>query len=329
MKTKIEKIWSSQESGSPREVLRERIDEVREVPCFIGLIGSTGARILQLEIGSEITVHPNFLNKFRGIEIQNFVSNSGIQKFTIILLERKLNDVFLLFIVDILERLVAVNDPREALTIIHQRVSYWRQLFARVSGELLSPVQQRGLYGELLFLKCLLENKQDQEVILNSWKGSESANQDFALNAVAVEIKTSKAGIPNISISNEHQLDYTHWKNLYLGVISLNESAGKENTLSSLIQEILIILEKDIKLQNLFEEKLSLAGIASEMVKKYDDITYSVRRKFFFKVHEGFPLIIPSHFKDTSIFNIKYQIDIDSCKAYEVKEGTVINEYHG
>ena len=329
MRTKIENIWTSQESESTREVVKERIEEIKGFPCFIGSIGSTGAKFFQIEVKADINIHPNYLNKFRGIEIQNVISSSNIQKFNIILLDRKLDDIFLLFIVDILERLIAAEDAREALTIINQRVSYWRQLFARVTGEFLSPVLQRGLYGELLFLKCLLEKKQDKEVILNSWKGSERANQDFALNTTAVEIKTSKAGIPNIYISNEHQLDYTSWKNLYLGVISLNESAGKENTLFSLIQEILAILEKDFRLQTLFKEKLNLAGIPPELIKKYNEITYSVRNRFFFKVKENFPLIIPSHFEENAIFNIKYQIDINSCKAFEVKEDDLITAYNG
>lgn len=330
MKTKLEEIWAKQESESNREVVREKIEDIQNVDCFIGLIGSTGARLFQLEVPDVIKIHPNYLNKFRGIEIQNVSNpNSNIQKFSIILLERKFNDIFLLFIEDILERMRNIQNISEALIVVHQRVTYWRQLFAHVTGEVLSPALQRGLYGELIFLKQLLDGTKYRETVLNSWKGAESANQDFALNSTAVEIKTSKAGVPIVYISNEHQLDHTVWENLYLGVISLNESAGHENTLTSLIQEITEILEDRTELLQIFQEKLSLVGIPAGMIDRYNDINYIIRRKFFYKIKEGFPLIIPSNLANEALFNVKYQIDINSCKSFEVKEEEVLIKYYG
>lgn len=330
MKTKLEKIWNKQESESNREVVWEKIEDFKNVNCFIGLIGSTGARIFQLEVPEIIKIHSNYLNKFRGIEIQNISKpNSNIQKFSIILLERKYNDIFLLFIEDILVRMKYIQDTSEALIIVHQRVTYWRQLFAHVTGEILSPALQRGLYGELIFLKQLLDGAKYRETVINSWKGAESANQDFALNTTAVEIKTSKAGMPNVYISNEHQLDYTVWENLYLGVISLNESAGNENTLTSLIQEIIEILEDRTDLLQIFKEKLSLVGVPAGMFDSYNDINYIIRRKFFYRVEKNFPLIIPSILVNEALSNVKYQIDINSCKTFEVKEEEVLITYYG
>lgn len=330
MKTKLEKIWNKQESESNREVVREKIEDFKNVNCFIGLIGSTGARIFQLEVPEIIKIHSNYLNKFRGIEIQNISKpNSNIQKFSIILLERKYNDIFLLFIEDILVRMKYIQDTSEALIIVHQRVTYWRQLFAHVTGEILSPALQRGLYGELIFLKQLLDGAKYRETVINSWKGAESANQDFALNTTAVEIKTSKAGMPNVYISNEHQLDYTVWENLYLGVISLNESAGHENTLTSLIREIVEILEDRTDLLQIFKEKLSLVGVPAGMFDSYNDINYIIRRKFFYRVEKNFPLIIPSILVNEALSNVKYQIDINSCKTFEVKEEEVLITYYG
>lgn len=331
MKDKLQEIWTKQELESNREVAREKIEDIQAVNCFIGLIGSTGARIFQLEVPAVIKIHSNYLNKFRGIEIQNVSNpNSKIQKFSIILLERKFNDIFLLFIEDILERLKYIQDIPEALIVVNQRVTYWRQLFAHVTGEILSPALQRGLYGELVFLKQLLDDGAKQrETVLNSWKGAESANQDFALNTTAVEIKTSKAGIPIVYISNEHQLDYTGWENLYLGVISLNESAGLENTLTNLIKEIIEVLKDRTDLLRIFKEKLSLVGIPAGMIDNYNDINYIIRRKFFYKVEKNFPLIIPSILANESIFNVKYQLDINSCKSFEVKEEEVLIKYYG
>ena len=320
----IKKIWIEQESSSGKNVVRQRVTSINNISCYIGLIGTTGAKMFQMELDKSIGIHKNYLHKFKGVEIQAIPKGLNYREFTIILIDKALTDIFTLFIEDIIIKLEHTSDPKEALTLINQRINYWKQLFARVSGEILSSERQRGLFGELFFLRLLLHKSEDKETILNSWQGANNSNQDFVHGSNAVEIKTSKAGNPSVFISNEHQLDYTVWANLYLCLIMVNESAGDQNTLFKLIQEIKSLLSYDITLVKDFEVKLNHAGISDDMIEYYNELSYSIRNLRYFGVKDGFPAIIRNTLNNEAIYSVKYQIDIKSCHTFEVSEGIAL-----
>ena len=128
--TDIKQIWVKQESASGKNVVRKRVESILGLNCFIGLIGVTGARMFQMELDTSLPVHKNFLRKFRGVEIQAIPFSQSHIEYTIILLEKELTEIFTLFIEDIIEKLGPVAEPQHALTIIYQRVNYWKKLFA-------------------------------------------------------------------------------------------------------------------------------------------------------------------------------------------------------
>lgn len=317
-------IWLDQEATSYNNVVRKRIDTIIGLDCYLGLIGITGARMFQLELDIPTTVHKNFLRKFRGVDIQAIPISATQSVYTIILLERDLTDIFAMFVEDIIEKLHNVSDSTKALTLINQRVNYWRKLFSRASGELLTVERQRGLFGELFFLRLLLQNSSNYHEAICTWGGSESANQDFSRNGKAVEIKTTKANKPIVYISNEQQLDFTLLEFLYLGLISVTEAAGNENSLAGIIEEIRNLVNHDSELVQEFETRLESAGISNDMIEAYNEISYSVTNATFFKIQEGFPVILRSSLNNEAIYNVKYQIDISTCTQYEVQEEEVI-----
>lgn len=324
MMTDIKQIWLEQEATSGKSVVRKRIDSISGLNCSIGLIGVTGARIFQMELDTTIPLHKNFLRKFRGVEIQAIpVSESQIE-YTIILLEKELTDIFTMFMEDIIEKLTLVKEPQQALTLINQRVNYWKKLFSKATGELLSPEKQRGLFGELFFLKLLLQSSSNHQETLLAWRGSESANQDFARNRNAVEIKTTKANTPFVHISNEQQLDFTVWDHLFLGLISVTETSGNQNSLVGIIEEILNLLKHDHELTWEFENRLEHAGINNDMIENYNEVSYLVTNQRFFRIQEGFPVITRRSLPSEEVFNVKYQIDVSSCGSFEYPEGDVI-----
>lgn len=322
--TDIKQIWTVQESTSGKNVVKKRIESIPRLNCFIGLIGATGARMFQLELDSSAPVHKDFLRKFKGVEIQAILFGQSQTEYTIILLEKELIDIFTMFIEDIIEKLNTVSESQQALTLINQRVNYWKKLFSRATGELLSVEKQRGLFGELFFLRLLLQNTSNLKEAMCSWRGAESANQDFARNRNAVEIKTTKANIPSVYISNEQQLDFTAWNHLFLGLISVTETTGNQNSLAGIIEEIKDLVNHDTELIQEFESRLERVGITSDMIENYDDISYFVYNKRFFLIQEGFPVILKENLKNDAIYNVKYQIDISSCDSFEVLEENVL-----
>jgi len=322
--TDIKQIWTDLESTSGKNVVKKRIDSIPGLNCFIGLIGATGARMFQLELDSAAPVNKNFHRKFRGVEIQAIPFSQAHTEYTIILLEKELTDIFTMFIEDIIERLNTITESQQALTLINQRVNYWRKLFSRATGELLSTERQRGLFGELFFLRLLLQNAYNHKEAIYSWRGAESANQDFATNRNAVEIKTSIANNPSVHISNEQQLDFTAWDHLFLVLLSITETTGNQNSLAGMIEEIKDLVNHDPDLIREFETKLECVGINSEMIENYNEISYSVTNRRFYRVQDGFPAILKENLHSEAIYNVKYQIDISSCASFEIQEEDVI-----
>ncbi len=320
----LKKIWLDQESSSKKDVVKTRIESILGLNCFIGLIGATGARMFQLELDSNTSLSKNFLRKFRGVEIQAIPFNQTKTEFTIILLEKDLTDIFTMFIEDIVEKLHSISENHEALTLINQRVNYWKKLFSKATGELLSTEKQRGLFGELFFLRQLLLSTTKFREAMLSWRGAESANQDFARNRNAVEIKTSKASNPSVHISNEQQLDFTSWNNLFLGLILVTETTGNQNSLAGIIKEIKDLIVHDFELLQEFETRLERVGLSNDMIENYNEISYSVNNQRYFRIEEGFPLILKEHLISDAIYNVKYQIDISACNSFDVLTENVI-----
>lgn len=327
METDIKKIWTEQERNAGKQVLKNRIDSVADLNCYIGVIGISGARIFQVEINNTQPVHKNYLRKFKGVEVQVLPKDESVSEFTIILLEKELTDIFTLFIEDLVMHLKAIHDTGDALNIINNRINYWRQLFGRITGEMLSPEAQRGLYGELFFLHLLLSGGGDKNLSLSCWQGANSSNQDFSNNSHALEIKTSKASNSSVFISNESQLDYAPWEKLYLGYITVNESPGQRNTLYEIIGEIKDCLREDSDLVREFEIKLEQVGINNEMVELYNETSYTIRSTRFFEVKNGFPVITKAIIDNDAVFNVKYEINLSSCNEYVASDEEVLSKF--
>mgnify|MGYP000170613329 CR=1 FL=1 len=75
---------------------------------------------------------------------------------------KELTDIFIVFIEDIINSLLDINNSENALIIISKRINYWKKLFGKFSTNLLTPQQQRGLFGELYFLNKLLLEKNNK-----------------------------------------------------------------------------------------------------------------------------------------------------------------------
>lgn len=323
--SRIKEIWTGLEGSDSHSVgMRSHILEYEgKVNCILGFIPITGIKVFQFEIDKDITIERNWLKKFRGAEIQVLPSNR-VNLFSILLLDSRLDDIFILFVEDVINSLREATTSIEAVKLITSKVGYWKKLFARATGELLSAEKQRGLFGELFFLSLLLQNSSNHQEALHSWRGAESANQDFARNGNAVEIKTSKANNPSVHISNEQQLDFTAWDHLFLGLISVTETTGNQNSLAAIIEEIKDWINHDPELTEEFETKLEYAGLSGDMIENYNEISYSVNNVRFFRIRDGFPVILRGNMLSDAIYNVKYQVDISACASFESLEEDVI-----
>lgn len=319
----LKEVWRKQEATLQERVVRERVEAIAGLDCFVGLVRPTGAKMFQVDLKPETAVHANYLKRFRGIAIEVIQVDATQKQFTIFLLEDALEDVFVLFVEDVINSLIAAKTDEDALSIIHARVNHWKDLFAKLSGDTLTPEQQRGLYGELLVLKTLL-SLPDKLSVLHAWQGPHGGNHDFVLNKVALEVKSTKAGSPSLGISNEMQLDPAGWKHLFVSLVVLSEVKGGADTLSALILEIRQLLSANLEALDLFAAKIRLAGIPDDMVEGYDTVGYHVRAVRHFHVQDGFPSIITTDIPD-AVSEVRYQVDVSGCLDFEIDESFILN----
>lgn len=91
------------------------------------------------------------------VEINQRRRKDGRFNLTLSLLSENETAVFVEMCRDLLAATEDARDESEALKKFWQRYKHWQNLFAAAKNDLLSEEQQRGLIGELLFLRGLKE----------------------------------------------------------------------------------------------------------------------------------------------------------------------------
>ena len=315
----LKKIWSDQSAISGIGVVKHKVEEISHFSCYIGTIIASKAKLFSIDLPKNYNVNPNYLKRFTGVEIQALPTH----ELVIILQENDLSDIFIMFIEDIIESISATSNIDDALIRISQRVSYWKRLFGKFSDGLLTPQQQRGLYGELVILEILLKENNDYKNVIEAWQAPTGTNQDFYFGKSVLEVKTSKSNHPVIKVANEFQLDFTMFDNLFVALISVSEQPNGKNTLLKKISEIRKALNSQPFLVEDFNLKLSFLGITHDLEPEYDRTSYIIRKIKYYKVLEDFPKIISS-MVNNAVSHISYEISVNNCEEFETSFETII-----
>jgi hypothetical protein len=314
MKSDIRNIWSIHSRKTGNEILKNRLDELNHLNCYIGTILVSKAKIFSLEIDIDTVINKQHLRRFSGVEIQ--VLDTDTRELVIILLETDLTDIFIVFIEDIIAELFQTKDVQSAVDVISRKVSYWKRLFGKYSTGILSPQEQRGLFGELSLMLLLLENEIVPNKVVSAWRAPTGTNQDYYFGDVAVEVKTSKSNKPVIKISNEYQMDSSGYKGLYLAFFRLIETPSGNDTLIALIYKIRELLKNPESLRE-FDTLINYLGITNQVEEEYKRTSYEIRKVHYFKVTEGFPRITEDMI-DGALSNVSYEIYPKGCSGFEI-----------
>ena len=231
-------------------------------------------------------------------------------------LERRENrDIFVSVCGDLIRGLdgCLTNESRRAE--IANFLTRWSRFFERYGQEGLSPERQRGLYGELWWLRRMINADINLSAIVNSWKGCERGYHDFEVNGNVVEVKTTMTKEPRrIIINNERQLDDQGLDSLYLFVLTLKKMDKGGETLPGIIESIRNCFSGKPS-EYLFEHALREAGYVDIHAYLYKS-NYSVVKEELLHVQEGFPRItdVPQ-----GIGDLQYSVTLAACEAFQSK----------
>lgn len=254
------------------------------------------------------------LDSSKCIEASCNQRKDGKYAITFTLMDSNKEDIFIKMVADIID--FSNHEVEEiALRKAVRRYNAWLKLLDHKNEALLGIDAQKGLIGELLFLKEKIEFGMPTVNALSGWVGPNGADQDFVYADCWHEIKTTGASSVVISISSIEQLDRKEKGEL---VIYRVDSCAPEQpgsiTLYELVHSIIDLISCNGENVEAFILKLGSAGYID--MQEYNQQHFLKSEKQTYTVDKGFPRIrkknIPSE-----ITNAVYQIDIASIKRWE------------
>lgn len=312
---------ASHKTGSGSVIRLVGLDAI--CPMFIGVKVPGMLRIFILEVPRDIAPLPDIIRVSRGLHFTVQITGNEIlpDHASLIISSSAVgyNEIFASIAEDLYDKLHTLVKRKEVIAGFLTRVRLWQVFFEKQGDEGLSEEMQRGLYGELRFLKdYVIPAAVSLEKAVVAWTGPRSRQHDFQFGDVAVEVKTSASKQhQKLQISSEQQLDETTIGTLYLYYLSVALIEGGAETLPALIDDIRSTLSTQSGALSEFDNLLIEAGYADSHRTKYDLTGYSIRESAAFLVETDFPRIRESDIR-LGVGDVKYSISVAQCRNHEV-----------
>jgi hypothetical protein len=314
----LDDIWESLEKDkiTPSEKKSIILRRLRPIGLHIGLDLSSGKKILLLEIKSSKEININDFPKWKGVDLSFLEFSDKKDAVLLKLVDHQGLTILNAIINDIYESLENITDLNEASELFIECLNHWSDFFNKYGYNGLGKEAQRGLFGELYFLKEYVLKKANVAEGINYWRGHSRKFQDFSFPNGNVEIKTTiKKEHKTVIVSSEKQLDDAGLKSLFLCCLSLNVSENKGHSLPEIVQQIRESISPIPNALRLFNRFLQNAGYLNQHEMNYKDDRFIIHKNYFFKVGPGFPRIITL---PTGVGDIKYSIVLSACKEFEI-----------
>jgi hypothetical protein len=216
----------------------------------------------------------------------------------------------------------AAEDREDALSRSIMRTMRWHHLLRGGRTQGLSVEEQRGLIGELEFLRKLILGL-GPETAVESWVGPTGASKDFELIGSCIEVKARRAASkPFVFISSADQLADVDGHRLFLRVSSVSSAILPEGQdLHDHVRMTAELLEGNSEAHYAWEEALYATGY--DLLNKYDDRRWLLEPAINFEIVEGFPRIIPPLLN--GVEGLRYSVSLEACAPFEFHEDLIEN----
>lgn len=328
--TKIENIWLGLESDnfSHSGLLYKRYSAEVLPDVFIALKAPEKLRCIAFRISASFPFDANQWNRLKDIKIETLTDERDkTKKFLLILLLNKQHkDIFSTLCEDLIFGVSEVTTEETLVEKLLERLAKWQSLFEKVGKQGLSDEAQRGLYGEIFFLRFFLNNKSDKDYCIKSWLGPEKSIQDFQYSNWAVEVKTTHGNNhQKIHITSERQLDDSIIEKIFLYHLSLDIRVGNGESLNSLIDGVSELLSDNTMASNLFKLKLLESGFYETHRPLYEERGYTIRQENLYRVSGNFPRITENQIP-IGVGDVRYSIVLSESEEWRIDQETLLSE---
>jgi hypothetical protein len=311
------KVLEAQTSDFPG-LFKIRYSDTSKCDAFLGIKYPENSRLLIIRVPLTSGKDFSFKYEFKGLRFEKIYDpdDKSYILLNLVLIDIQLKDIFNSLINDVLESILNESDIKVILRNYTNRLIKWQSLFDKYNKDGLSNDEQRGLYGELYFIREYLKHNSAFTEVVTSWVGPDKALQDFQSGTWAVEVKTTHGNNhQKIHINSERQLDISNLVNLFLYHLSLDVMLNSGETLNQIIGSVRQTLLSDTMAYTLFNTKLFEAGYYDKHASYYQSKGYFIRQDVFYKVEKEFPRIEE---KDIcfGVGDVKYSIIVSNCQNY-------------
>lgn len=324
---RIEELWkvleSDADAGKPGAGgwLLRLTRPTAGCPLFVGVELESRRRAILLQLPAALMPPRRLWPRCKGLEALA-IQMEGNTFFAVALKEPRHGDVFTALSEDLARRISEVETPAEHVRSFLGQLARW-QKFLSASFEGLSEEVQRGLWGELYFLREHLIPALGT-VAVAGWKGPMQAHQDFQFENGAIEVKTTLAKQPQVvRITSERQLDDNDWPALFLYVLALDVRQDGGETLVSVVATLRMSLADDAATQEQFEDALLAVGYLDNHAELYSERGYVIRSQKAFSVKQGFPRLLEKYLP-AGIGDVNYGLAVGVCEPFNVDFAAVV-----
>jgi hypothetical protein len=328
--TKIENIWTGLENETSNHLglLYKRYSAEILPDVFIALKAPEKLRCIAFRISAVFPFDEYQWNKLKDIKIETLPDERDRSKkfLLILLLNNQHKDIFSTLCEDLIFGVSDLSTEQALIEKLLERLAKWQSLFEKVGKQGLSYEAQRGLYGEIYFLRLLLTSILDKYYCVNSWHGPEKSIQDFQYSNWAVEIKTTHGNNhQKIHITSERQLDDSVIEKIFLFHLSLDVRLGNGESLNLVINEVSELLNDNTMASNLFKLKLLESGYYDIHKPLYDEQGYTIRQENIYRVAGNFPRITEKQIP-IGVGDVRYSIVLSESEEWRINNQTLLGE---
>lgn len=324
---KIEAIWNEQENdlSVPAGLLRRRYAGSVLPDIFVSLRHPEKVRGLAVRISNTIRVDIPVHEQLKDLRIEVIPDeyHAGKSLLLILLSGRQHADIFSVLCEDLINAVAQLTDEYKVVKELLNRLEEWKSLFDQASLQGLTPTGQRGLYGELYFLRKWIRHSLNLNYCIQSWAGPEKAVRDFQYGEWALEVKTTHGNNhQKVMISSERQLDTKNLSSLFLFHLSLEVQQANGETLNEITSAISDLLSTDIAAQSRFRAKLLEAGYFRHHQHLYNETGYQVRQEAIYDIRNDFPRLEEQSIPH-GVGDVKYSIILSDFSNYIIEDACV------
>ncbi len=220
--------------------------------------------------------------------------------------------------VELVEALVA-GASIGRVRLVQNVLAKWRRFWSGVNQGVLSKEQQLGLFGELWFLSRWLCPSVGTAKALQMWRGPAGSRNDFEVQGMGIEVKTTGRVDAAHVIHGLDQLLEPPGGVLFLYSLTVRDEASGTDCLPKVVNEVRGRLAEDYQALLQFDAAVYAAGYDDRLASEYARLVLRVRDEGLYRVTDGFPRLVPASViggLPAGLSAVNYELNLDAAAAW-------------